>query len=159
MKKLGKGAIGALISGISITLVGIGLFILNFSVIPVACIVGGLVLAIIGTPYINGVEYPRMLEEQHIKRNLELANKREYVKNNINKFGIGANITPSTSKEINDKSQVNIDEQRSGSVLAQITYEQENQEIDDAIYTLNTMQQEQREQVLTKKMKPVKKKN
>lgn len=120
MKKLGKRAREALISGISITLVGIGLFILNFSVIPVVCIAGGLVLAIIGTPYINGVEYPRMLEEQHIKRNLELANKREYVKNNINKFGIGANIQQkdvqkntnnitSTIHVTNDKSQVAID--------------------------------------------------
>ena len=146
MRKLGKGAKQSLISGIIITLVGVGLLILNISVFPVLCIVSGSMLVFIGTPYINGVEYPRMLEEEHQKRNLELASKREYVKNNMHKFAIGAS----------DKSQVNIDKSKSSSILSQITYEQENKEIDDAINTLNRIKLEQSGQVLTKKLTPSK---
>ena len=146
MRKLGKGAKQSLISGIIITLVGVGLLILNISVFPVLCIVSGSMLVFIGTPYINGVEYPRMLEEEHQKRNLELASKREYVKNNMHKFAICAS----------DKSQVNIDKSKSNSILSQITYEQENKEIDDAINTLNRIKLEQSGQVLTKKLTPSK---
>ena len=113
MRRLGKGAKQSLISGIIITLVGVGLLILNISVFPVSCIVSGSILAFIGTPYINGVEYPRMLEEEHQKMNLELASKREYVKNNMHKFAIGAS----------DKSQVNIDKSKSNSILSPITYD------------------------------------
>ena len=142
MRRLGKGAKQSLISGIIITLVGVGLLILNISVFPVVCIVSGSILAFIGTPYINGVEYPRMLEEEHQKRNLELASKREYVKNNMHKFAIGAS----------DKPQVNIDKSKSNSILSQITYEQENKEIDDAINTLNRIKLEQSRKVLTKKL-------
>lgn len=142
MRRLGKGAKQSLISGIIITLVGVGLLILNISVFLVVCIVSGSILAFIGTPYINGVEYPRMLEEEHQKRNLELASKREYVKNNMHKFAIG----------ISEKSQVNIDKSKSSSILSQITYEQENKEIDDAINTLNRIKLEQSRKVLTKKL-------
>lgn len=144
MRRLGKGAKQSLISGIIITLVGIGLLILNISVFPVVCIVSGSMLVFIGTPYINGVEYPRMLEEEHQKRNLELASKREYVKNNMHKFAIGAS----------DKSQVNIDKSKSNSILSQITYEQENKEIDDAINTLNRIQSKQSRKILTRKLIP-----
>lgn len=146
MRRLGKGAKQSLISGIIITLVGVGLLILNISVFPVLCIVSGSMLVFIGTPYINGVEYPHMLEEEHQKRNLELASKREYVKNNMHKFAIG----------ISDKSQVNIDKSKSSSILSQITYDQENKEIDDAINTLNRIKLEQRGQVLTKRLTPPK---
>jgi len=144
MRRLGKGAKQSLISGIIITLVGVGLLILNISVFPVVCIVSGSMLVFIGTPYINGVEYPRMLEEEHQKRNLELASKREYVKNNMYKFAIGTS----------DKSQVNIDKSKSSSILSNITYEQENKEIDDATNTLNKIKQEQNKPVLTKKLTP-----
>ena len=76
--------------------------------------------AVVGTPYINGVEYPGMLKEQHQKSSLELAAKREYVKRNMHKFGIDANIPQkdvqkninnitSTIQATNDKSQVAID--------------------------------------------------
>lgn len=146
MRRLGKGAKQSLISGIIITLVGVGLLILNISVFPVVCIVSGSILAFIGTPYINGVEYPRMLEEEHQKRNLELVSKREYVKNNIHKFAVGTN----------EKTQVNNDKLKSNSTLSQITYEQENKEIDDAINTLNAIQHKQSRQVLTKKLTPPK---
>ena len=142
MRRLGKGAKQSLISGIIITLVGVGLLILNISVFPVLCIVSGSMLVFIGTPYINGVEYPHMLEEEHQKRNLELASKREYVKNNMHKFAIGAS----------DKSQVNIDKSKSSSILSQITYEQENKEINDAINTLNRIQSEQSRKILTRKL-------
>lgn len=146
MRKLGKGAKQSLISGIIITIVGIGLFVLNFNLIPIVCIVSGLMLVVIGTPYINDVEYPHMLEEEHKKRNLELVSKREYVKNNIHKFAVGTN----------EKTQVNNDKLKSNSTLSQITYEQENKEIDDAINTLNAIQHKQSRQVLTKKLTPPK---
>ena len=146
MRKLGKASKQTLISGIIITIVGVGLFVLNFNLIPIVCVVSGLMLVVIGTPYINGVEHPHMLEEEQQKRNLELASKREYVKNNIHKFAIGTN----------DKSQVNIDKPQSSSILSQITYEQENQEIGNTTNTLNTMQHDQKGQVLTKKLTPSK---
>lgn len=163
MRKLGKGAKQSLISGIIITLVGVGLLILNISVFPVLCIVSGSMLVFIGTPYINGVEYPHVLEEEHQKRNLELASKREYVKNNMHKFGIGAGIketksqknidcTISTIEKTDNKPQVIIDK-KSNSVLSQATFNLANQEINNAIYTSNTIQQEQNTPVLTKKRK------
>ena len=146
MRRLGKRAKHSLIGGIIITLVGVGLLILNISVFPVLCIVSGLMLVFIGTPYINGVEYTRMLEEEHQKSNLELASKREYVKNNMHKFAIGSS----------DKSQVNIDKSKSSSILSQITYDQENKEIDDGINTLNRIQEEQRGLKLVRKLTPPK---
>ena len=121
MKKLGKVSKTVLIIGISITLVGIGLYIFNVSgTIPFLCTFCGSMFAVVGTPYINGVEYPRMLEEQQQKSNLELSAKREYVKRNMHKFGIDANIPQkevqkntnnitSTIHVTNDKSQVAID--------------------------------------------------
>ena len=41
MRKLGKASKQTLISGIIITIVGVGLFVLNFNLIPIVCVVSG----------------------------------------------------------------------------------------------------------------------
>lgn len=90
MKKLGKSAKGCLISGISIALVGAGLYIFNITgTISIVCIVTGTMCALVGTPYINGIEYPQMIKEQQLQHRIELANKKNYVERNIHKYGIG----------------------------------------------------------------------
>ena len=90
MKKLGKFAKGCLISGISIALVGAGLYIFNITgTISIVCIVTGTMCVLVGTPYINGIEYPQMIKEQQLQHKIELANKKNYVESNIHKFGIG----------------------------------------------------------------------
>ena len=90
MKELGKCAKGCLISGISIALVGVGLYIFNITgIIAIPCIVTGTLCVFVGTPYINGIEYPQMVKEQQLQHAIELANKRNYVENNIHKYGIG----------------------------------------------------------------------
>lgn len=90
MKKLGKSAKGCLISGISIALVGAGLYFFNITgTISIVCIVTGTMCALVGTPYINGIEYPQMIKEQQLQHRIELANKKNYVESNIHKYGIG----------------------------------------------------------------------
>jgi hypothetical protein len=90
MKKLGKSAKRCLISGISIALVGAGLYIFNITgTIPIVCIVTGTMCALVGTPYINGIEYPQMIKEQQLQHRIELANKKNYVESNLHKYGIG----------------------------------------------------------------------
>ena len=90
MKKLGKCAKGCLISGISIALVGAGLYFFNITgTISIVCIVTGTMCALVGTPYINGIEYPQMIKEQQLQHSVELASKKDYVERNIHKYGIG----------------------------------------------------------------------
>lgn len=99
MRKLGKVSKRFLIGGISTALVGIGLYAFNVTgIISIMCIVTGTICIGVGTPYINGVEYSQMLEEQQLNREFELAAKREYVKNNMHKFGIGTNVIETETK-------------------------------------------------------------
>ena len=119
MRKLGKGAKIMLIGGISMVIVGFGLYALNVNgIFSAILLIDGTFFAVVGTPYVHAAEYERTLEREQSKRDFERAVKREYVKNNMNKFAIGANnieemqkkednIT-STIKETDVESKVNV---------------------------------------------------
>ncbi len=80
---MGKTAKKVLITGI-IMIVSSGILYISgsFSTLATMLLTSGLVWSVIGTPYVNGIEYPKIQEEQQLKYQEQLCIKRNYIKNN-----------------------------------------------------------------------------
>lgn len=54
----------------------------SFGMLGTILLTSGLLCGVVGTPYVNGIEYPSIHKEQNLKRQAELRARRNYVNNN-----------------------------------------------------------------------------